>query len=67
MMGRHLILKQTGDICKYFADNYSKECVNTVLEAVQLPACVANLAAGLAHVDGDAFSLNMDMVSTNVI
>jgi len=28
-----------------------------VLQAVELPACIANLDTGLTHVDGDAFTL----------
>ncbi|KAF4533311.1 hypothetical protein B566_EDAN004432 [Ephemera danica] len=31
--------------------------LDTVLQAVQLPACIADLYAGLANVDGDAFTL----------
>ena len=32
----------------------------TMLEAVELPASIADLAAGLAHVDADALSLAKD-------
>ena len=32
--------------------------LDPVLQAVELPASVTNLGAGLAHVDRDAFSLN---------
>jgi hypothetical protein len=28
-----------------------------VFQAVQLPACIADLDAGLAHMDGDTFTL----------
>ena len=31
--------------------------LDAVLQAVQLPAGIANLDSGLAHVDGDAFTL----------
>ena len=31
--------------------------LDAVLQAVQLPACIADLAAGLADVDGDALTL----------
>ncbi|KPP60326.1 hypothetical protein Z043_121686, partial [Scleropages formosus] len=32
--------------------------LDAMLQAVQLPACIANLHSGLAHVDGDALTLN---------
>ena len=31
--------------------------LDAVLQAIELPASVAHLATGLAHVDGDAFPL----------
>ena len=37
--------------------------VDGVLQAVQLPAGVADLHAGLTHVDGDALTLEMERVS----
>ena len=36
----------------------------TMLEAVELPAGIANLAAGLANVDGDTLTLGKERVTT---
>ena len=37
-----------------------KQMIGTMLEAVELPASIADLAAGLAHMDADALSLKND-------
>ena len=36
-----------------------------MLETVELPAGVSNLAASLAHVNRDTFPLNTDLVKIN--
>ena len=38
-----------------------------MLEAVELPAGVANLAAGLANVDGDALTLEQKLCYSTVL
>ena len=35
--------------------------LDPVLQAIELPASVAHLATGLAHVDGDAFPLRIEV------
>lgn len=34
--------------------------LDTVLQAIQLPACIANLYSGLANMDGDALTLHKE-------
>lgn len=34
--------------------------LDAMLQAIQLPACIANLYSGLAHMDGDALTLHKE-------
>ena len=40
--------------------------LDAVLQAVQLPACIADLDSGLPHVDGDALTLHTEKEEVKV-
>ncbi len=39
--------------------------LDAMLQAIQLPACIANLYSGLAHMDGDALTLHKEKEALN--
>jgi hypothetical protein len=41
--------------------------LDPVFQAVQLPACIADLDTGLAHMDGDTFPLENNMKSNDYV